>query len=67
LVSVIFQCSKPFSVDFLQFLKKKSTFEEFEEICEQFQKKRKQYNDKTDIIDSDIDLWTKGLTLSKKL
>ena len=33
----------------------KTTFEEFEEICEQI---RKEYNDEKEIIDSNIDLLT---------
>ena len=36
----------------------KTTFEEFEEICEQIHKKYEiQFNDEKEIIESNIDLW----------
>ena len=35
MVSVISQCSQTISVDFLEFLLKRTTFEEFKEILEQ--------------------------------
>jgi len=50
--------SQTLIVDFVEFFFGKTTFEEFEEICEQIQKEI-HYNDEIEIIDSKIDLLRK--------
>ena len=60
-------CLQTFSAEILEFLLKIRYFKNLKKSANNFRKKRKQYNDKTDTIDSDIDLWTKELALSKKL
>ena len=44
---------------FFKIIIEKTTFEEFEEICEEIQRKKEiQFNYENEIIDFSIDLWT---------
>ena len=60
LASVLPHCSVTFSVDFLGFFIKNTTFWEFEVTWKQIHKEKEtQYNDEKEIIDSNIDLLKK--------